>query len=131
MVLAIEMASPERTTLENETKRWPARDFRSLDYSDLEVLRAEIITGKKINTKYLHTFCDHQLYTAHDYSIHGKIYRCKNRKCQAKITMLPNGVCVRKKGAINHYHEDNCEQEVRNLKTLNAVKKKCRSLKQR
>lgn len=81
------------------------------------------------NTKFLHTFADHQLYTASDYGVRGRIYRCENRKCPARVTLLPTGNCVRFSGAKPHNHETDCVKNVRDLKALNSMKRKCRDLR--
>lgn len=82
----------------------------------------EIIVGEKINCKFLQ--CEKHLYTATDNSVYGKRYRCKNRKCPARLTLLPNGKCVRFNKDKLHSHEENCEELIKSLAALNDIKKK-------
>lgn len=109
---------------------WPTRSFKPLDLNTVEVLNCEILVAKASHTKYLHAIDEKQLYTAHDFSKFGKVYRCRHRtKCSARITVLPSGQVVRLPDAKQHSHTTDESQEIKNLRALNAMKKKCRDLR--
>lgn len=110
--------------------KWPQRTFKSIDLNTVEKLSGEILIAKKSHTKYLHSIEEKQLYTAHDFGIYGKIYRCRHQtKCSARVVLLPSGQIVRLPGAKPHSHTTDESQEIKNLRALNLMKKKCRDLR--
>lgn len=112
----------------DQDNNWNERKFRQLDMEGVENLRSELIASEKINGNFLHTICEKQLYTATAYGIYGRVYRCQNRKCPARVIMLSNGQCVRLPTAKMHNHEYDCESRVKKLRALNSMKRKCADL---
>lgn len=110
----------------SEIESWPAENrnnFRQIDDSEIsEVLPFEIIVGSRLNSKFVHTKVEKQLYTAHDFGKYGRIYRCRTRKCPARLLLLKSGKMVKLVGAKMHNHTTDCAQEVRNFKALNSMK---------
>lgn len=110
--------------------KWPTRTFESIDLNTVEVLSGEILIAKKSNTRYLHSIEEKQLYTAHDFGVYGKIYRCRHRgKCNARVVVLPSGQVVRLPDAKLHSHTTDESQTIKDLRALNIMKKKCRDLR--
>lgn len=121
----------ERANLLKEVNNWTVkREFCDVDTATSEFVRCEIIGGSRTDTKFLHTFNDDQLFTATDFGRYGRIYRCKNRKCPARLVLTPSGRSYRLKKNKKHNHTDNCAQDVINLKALNQMKGKCSDLKE-
>lgn len=111
-------------TLESVVAAWPTRSFKSIDLNTVELVNCEILVAKASHTKYLHSIDEKQLYTAHDFSKFGKVYRCRHRgKCNARIIVLPLGQVVRLPDAKPHSHTTDETQEIRYLRALNAMKK--------
>lgn len=113
---------------------WPserASSFRKIDKSDIvDVLRYEFMDGSRQNSTFLHTFAEKLLYTFHDWSRYGRIYRCKDRKCPARITLLPSGECVRlNTNKLHKAHTIDYEQEIKNFKAHNSMKRKAVDLR--
>lgn len=112
----------------DEDNNWNTRKFRKLDMEGVQILRSEFIMAEKRNGKFLHTFSEKQLYTATAFGLYGKVYRCQNRKCPARVVMLSDGRCVRLPAAKLHNHEYNCETRIKKLRALNSMKIKCADL---
>lgn len=112
----------------DQENNWEERTFRRLDMEGVEILSTEFLMAEKRTGNFLHTISEKQLYTATTFGIYGKVYRCQNRKCPARVVMLPNGQCVRLPIAKNHSHEYDCEERVKKLRALSAMKKKCADL---
>lgn len=94
---------------ESEKNNWKDRKFRDVNLLQCAILPSEIIQSEYRNGKFLYTKCEKQLYTATDFGIHGKIYRCQDRKCPARVIILPTGQCVRLPTAKQHNHDWNCD----------------------
>lgn len=105
------------------------RKFRSIEPDSYIVLSFRIIPGERLNTKLLFTKQDKQLFTFNDYSTYGRIYRCQNRKCPARVLLLPSGQCVKLNNQKPHNHDYDCEQKVKKINALNDIKKKCSDLR--
>lgn len=60
---------------------WKEKKFKDIDLDEVTVLKCEMLLAKQSSTKYLHSIEDKKLYTATDFCVYGKKYRCKDRKC--------------------------------------------------
>lgn len=105
------------------------RKFRALNPESYVVMPFCLMLGEKLNTKLLCTKSEKQFYTFNDYSVNGRIYRCQNRKCPARVLLIPSGQCVKLSKQKEHNHEYNCDLKVKKLNALNAMKKKCADLR--
>lgn len=104
------------------------KKFKEIDLSTVQVLKCEILNTNRSDRLFLHSIDEKQLYTATDWCVFGKTYRCRDKKCPARIVLLPSTKVIRLQNAAPHNHIGDCQQEVKNLKALNAMKKKCRDL---
>lgn len=114
---------------ENDNLVWQPKkrhNFKTPVEGSFVSLVHEIIVGEKFNCKFLK--CENHLYTATDYSVYGRRYRCKNRKCPARLTLLSNDNCIRFNTDKLHSHEENSEELIKSLAALNDIKKKCSDL---
>lgn len=120
----------EQNYLCEEVKLWPnEKKFRPLPQNRiLQILRCKIIVGNKLNNRFLLTLCDNILYTQTDFCVFGCVYRCRDRKCPARLLVLPNGQCVRIDTQKTHKCSSNWTQDITNWAALNAMKKKCADL---
>lgn len=95
----------------------PAPTPTSLNYSNL---RYEMIAGKRINSKVLHTIDEQQLYA---YKVKTKdnvqynCYKLKKMGCEAKVfTNVVSGVCFRKSNHTSAHNHATLRKEIADIK---------------
>lgn len=111
-------------TIDTVIAKWPVRKFKTIDLNTVEKLSGEILVAKRSHTKYLHSIEEKQLYTAHDFGVYGKIYRCRYRgECGARVVLLPSGQVVRLPDAKQHSHTTDESQQIKHLRAFNDIKK--------
>lgn len=114
----------------SDVNSWPkGKEFRNLDRQRISHanIKCQIIVGQKLT----HNFLKHEnnLYTKHDFSVYGRIFRCRKRSCGSRLLVLPSGECVRLTDAKDHNHTDDFAEDIKNWAALNAMKSKCADLK--
>lgn len=118
---------------EYENKLWPAErlnKFKKMARSEIvEVLRYEFTDGSRGKSVFLHSITEKQVYTFHDWSTFGRIYRCRTRSCPARLTLLPSNELVRLRRNEMHNHDVFCTKQITNFKAVGAMRRKAADLR--
>lgn len=82
------------------------------------------VMSDRISGKFLYINSEKQLYTynADRKNPPGKTYRCKDRKCPARVIIRDDGECVYPPNRQPHNHGGDFEQKFTDLKGLEQVK---------
>lgn len=103
----------------------PARP-PSINYCNL---RYELMSGKRINSKLLHTIDEHQLYVQKVKTKSTRQYDCYKKKdlgCEAKVFVNnSSAVCFRKINHGNEHNHSTLKKEINEIKMKTEIKTKC------
>lgn len=97
---------------------------------DYDHLRFEIISGKRLNSKLLHTLDENHLYqhkVTNNSVAQYDCYKLRTLGCTAKL-YIENGLCFRKVKSNGHNH-DALTAEIAEIKLKNEIKVKCSDAK--
>lgn len=98
------------------------RVFKKLHIDEYVVMPYMKVEGRAKGTTLLYTPQENKFYTAKAYGRYGRDYRCRDRTCCGKLTMLPSGELVKTKFSTTHRCIGSVEEEYKVLKVTQALK---------
>lgn len=89
-----------------------------------EFLEYQFVEGKRKNSKLLYLYSDKQLFAMKDKYLCKVNYQCMEKECNNRVSILPDGKCVRPKKYEVHNH-GTVEKLFEKLNIMEKLKEDC------